>query len=213
MLTRPQFSLRRLLLVSVMVCLAATTVRSLPSDRPLARNAQTVLSLALCVLGAAMLMAGTMSARRYSRTLLVGALFPALAPVVMVWVTLWHVEARNPGTFVPGTPPVADFLGRVSPLPRFFATCWAMIPCSSLMCLLWHWLLRHVVRCQAARMRRAHWTFALIMALAGLLWAFSPLFGLACAFFHWLSRRRCHFESRGGGSQLSPHSTSICGED
>lgn len=157
----------------LMVCLAAATVEDLPEDQRLTSKVQAAFSLALCILGAALLMAGAMVSRGHSRALLIGAFFPALAPLVMFWVILWHVEARHPGTFAEGATPMIDLLGRIRPLRRLFAIAWATIPCSSFACLLWHWSLKRGARRYLSSSPRARWILILVIALAWMLTAWA----------------------------------------
>lgn len=96
--SRPQFSLRMLLLFVVMASLIAATVaptetaapatiafyREGPQSMSLGAHVQGALRLAMCVALPAMIIAGLVQPRRHVRTFCVGALFPALAALTIV---------------------------------------------------------------------------------------------------------------------------------
>ena len=88
MSSRPQFSLRLMLFVTAMVCLAAATARLSPSDasstQRVAVQLQSYLRLAECLLFPAILTAWAVAKGGRSRTFCLGAILPAAMPMILV---------------------------------------------------------------------------------------------------------------------------------
>jgi hypothetical protein len=86
--SRPQFSLRMLLMIALLVCLAATTAR-LPvgeadTTERIAVRIQAYLRLAECLLFPAILTAWAVARGGWERTFCIGAVLPAAMPMALV---------------------------------------------------------------------------------------------------------------------------------
>jgi hypothetical protein len=132
---RPQFSLRTLLFVVVMVCLAAATVSPLPPGQ-MAFNAQILLRAMLCIAFPAMLATGSIHARGYLRSFLLGGFFPAAVALLIVGIAVageWRVTSYD-------TPEMLSLWHTTQSHASFIAGLWAFIPVSGLACVSFHWL-------------------------------------------------------------------------
>jgi hypothetical protein len=137
--SRPQFSLRMLMFVVVIVCLAAATVSPVPAGQQIAAIAQTLLRAALCVAFPAMLATGAIHARGYRRTFFVGGLFPAVTALVIVCLGIasqWNMPA---GWNVASG--MVDLWGTTDARASFLVGLWAFVPISGLVCVFTQWLL------------------------------------------------------------------------
>ncbi|HQU47327.1 MAG TPA: hypothetical protein PK867_31280, partial [Pirellulales bacterium] len=162
--SRPQFSLRMLLFVMAMVCLAAATIAPLrPPPRPLppmlpggggggggwewedlgfAIHAQAWLRLAACVVFPAVVVASAVARGAYTRTFCLGALLPAAIPLVLVSLDF---SVANDIELIDGrvAEEAIQDLGKESyGLAERITTLWACIPCMGLTGVLARWLLR-----------------------------------------------------------------------
>jgi hypothetical protein len=134
--TRPQFSLRMLLFAVVMVCLAAATVSPLPAGQRVAAHCQTLFRAMLCVTFPAMLARGSIHARGYLRSFLLGGLFPAAAALLIVSIGMageWRVTSYD-------TPEMLNLWRTTQAHSSFIAGLWAFMPISGLLCVCFHWL-------------------------------------------------------------------------
>jgi hypothetical protein len=155
--SRPQFSLRMLLFVMVMVCLAAATLHRAPppdwhgsdqewEDLGFAVHVQSWLRLAACVVFPAALVAAAVARGGYSRALCLGALLPAAIPMVLVTYDLGPINGGWADAFT--------YLAVMSyMLSERIAALWLCMPCIGFICVLACWLLPAPQQCDAAARR------------------------------------------------------------
>lgn len=145
MTSRPQFSLRMLLFVMLMVCLAAATFHRAPpkewhggeqewEELGLAVHVQSWLRLAACVVFPAALVAAAVARGGYSRVFCLGALLPAAIPLVLVS----YATPEPSGV-------LADDFDHVSVLSHMLAeriaALWLCAPCVGFVCVIVRWFL------------------------------------------------------------------------
>ncbi|HVA46474.1 MAG TPA: hypothetical protein VNH11_08880 [Pirellulales bacterium] len=145
--SRPQFSLRVLLFVTLMVCLAAATLSEPPAERTLANHVQGSLRIALCVALPAMLVAGAAQRGGYARSFCIGGLFPALAGLALV-CTGSNAYLANVDEYLEhlgnrGWPVILGGLWKSLPgMRHVIALTWILIPCSGCATVFLHRLFR-----------------------------------------------------------------------
>jgi hypothetical protein len=149
MSSRPQFSLRTLLFVMLMVCLAAATLHHAPpkewngseqewEELGLAVHVQAWLRLAACIVFPAALVAAAVASGGYSRTFCLGALLPASVPLLVVSSISTDLSSLNGGALAD----VFAYLGVISHmLSERIAALWLCMPCIGFICVLVCWLL------------------------------------------------------------------------
>lgn len=137
---RPQFSLRVLLFVMAMVCLAAATVGEPPAPQTLMANGQAMLRILLCVMFPALLLTGTLQSRGYSRSFFIGGLFAALAAAAIACLEVYDDLAMASEDTLPSQ--LAEIWLRLPQFRWMFAIVWLFIPVTGLACVLFHRLLR-----------------------------------------------------------------------
>ncbi|MGH7136686.1 MAG: hypothetical protein ACREHD_13165, partial [Pirellulales bacterium] len=144
MLSRPQFSLRVLLFVTAMVCLAAATLHRAPpkdwyggdqqwGELGFAVHVQAWLRLAACVVFPAALIAAAAARGGYSRAFCLGALLPAGVPLLLVlYGTAGILEFTN---VFRGYAVLSHMLSeRIGAL-------WLCAPCVGFVCVVIRWFL------------------------------------------------------------------------
>jgi hypothetical protein len=136
MASRPQFSLRMLLFVAVMVCLAAATVNEPPVNRKLVANAQALLRVVLGTMFPAMLVAGAIRAKGYFRTFFIGGLFAALAPSTMACFLAYFHFGNASEVGLRST--LKESWQELTQYRQIFAISWLFIPVAALACLAFH---------------------------------------------------------------------------
>lgn len=142
--SRPQFSLRVLLFVMAMVCLAAATLHRAPPkdwyggdqqwvELGFAVHVQAWLRLAGCVVFPAALVAAAVARGGYSRTFCLGALLPAGVPLLLVlYGTAGVLELAD---VFPGYGVLSHMLSeRIGSL-------WLCAPCVGFVCVVVRWFL------------------------------------------------------------------------
>lgn len=129
-----------LLIASMMVCLAATTIVEVPGEQRLAAIAQAAIQMALCTIFPSFLVAGALVTGGYERTLCIGGLFAALVPPAAVFDPIFGLIAEH--WLQTAWEPFDTFEHGLRFLRRPFAVIWAMIPCASYACFLVHRLWR-----------------------------------------------------------------------
>ncbi|HEX7380251.1 MAG TPA: hypothetical protein VF278_24255 [Pirellulales bacterium] len=134
MTSRPQFSLRMLLVVTTLVCLAAATVNEPPENEQLLRGALALLRAALCVTFSAALTLGAMRADGYLKSFYIGGAVAAALPLLV----LVEVAARSIRYAVPLTDLdllsdlMTRFVKKSSPHRWWFVMLWTSVPGLSL---------------------------------------------------------------------------------
>jgi hypothetical protein len=134
--SRPQFSLRMLLFVVVIVCLAAATLSPLPAGQEIASYAQILLRAMLCIALPAMLTTGAIHERGYRRTFFVGALFPTATALLTVCVGI----AGQWDTIIYGPSEMLSLWQSTQGRAWFIAGLWAFAPVCGLVCVFFHWV-------------------------------------------------------------------------
>lgn len=158
MASRPQFSLRTLLLVMLMVCLAAATFHRAPpkdwyggeqewKELGLAVHVQAWLRLATCVVFPAALVAAAVAYGGSSRAFCLGALLPAAMPLVLVAYALGDRDVLIAGAF--GYVSVISHV-----LSERIAALWLCAPCVGFVCLVARWWLPTPEQCGAHARRK-----------------------------------------------------------
>ncbi|HET6880432.1 MAG TPA: hypothetical protein VFI31_09770 [Pirellulales bacterium] len=156
MSARPQFSLRILLFVMAMVCLAAGSAAPLPlpperpvlgggvgwswSDMGFAIHTQALLRSAACLVFPAVLVAGAVARGGAVRLFCVGALFPTILPLAMLLF-----EASESAWYVVADARVADAANTLGMSSHGFqhriTALWIWAACSGFACALYgSWL-------------------------------------------------------------------------
>ncbi|HET6880431.1 MAG TPA: hypothetical protein VFI31_09765 [Pirellulales bacterium] len=176
MSSRPQFSLRTLLFVMLMVCLAAATLHRAPpfewvngdqlwDELGLAVRVQAWLRLAACVVFPAALVAAAVAGGGYRRAFCLGSLLPAAIPLVL----LSCASAEQRGELA--------YIGVISHmLSERIAALWVCAPCVGFVCVVVRWFVPMPRQWDA----KARWKFivrASLMAAiaAGAWWAIVAL--------------------------------------
>lgn len=137
--SRPQFSLRTLLLVTVMVCLAAATLNEPPDAERAPRGMQALLRAALCVAFSAALVVAAMHSDGYMKTFYMGGCAAAALPLLVLVETLsGSFDRWDSG------PSFFDFFmlsnKETSPYRWWFAKLWASVPVFGLAAIGFDWL-------------------------------------------------------------------------
>ncbi len=171
----PQFSLRTLLFVTAVVCLAAAASAriELPStpdgggwdDLGLAIRIQTLVRLAACIAFPTMTAAGAFSRNRAIRAFCIGATLPAALPLMLVCVTDAD-SLRYPG---PGgiRDAMTEFQKSALGLRNRIVSLWACALCIGFISVIFRWFL-NLGDNNSSRVRRgiAAGSFALAAMLA-----------------------------------------------
>lgn len=148
MASRPQFSLRTLLLVTVMVCLAAATLNEPRDDEQVLRDAQALLRAALCVAFSTALVVAAMRSEGYMKTFCIGGLAAAALPLLVL------IEAAS-GSLVES--PLVNYfrllhgIRELLPYRWWFAKLWASVPGFGLAAVGVDWLFQVNARNKGVR--------------------------------------------------------------
>lgn len=174
MTSRPQFSLRLLLLVMLIVCLAAATLhRAPPKDwnggdqewEELGRavHVQSWLRLAACVVFPAAIIAAAAARGGYSRAFCLGALLPVALPLVLMAYAL-----GDRGVLLPGNVGYMSVISHM--LSERIAALWLCAPCVGFVCVVVRWFLPTPRQWDTVARRKFLVRASLIAAVAACAW-------------------------------------------